>query len=88
MWYVAQICSIDTVISEFKVKFMSPDGESGFIKGYKHTKDFAIVYSIQSLLLKIDSIRHTTRLPRILKINQEEYDVISVKYTNRMADGF
>ncbi|KAI9562528.1 hypothetical protein GHT06_009976 [Daphnia sinensis] len=87
LWYLAQICSIDLVNSEFKVKFMSPDGESGFIRGYKPTKDFAMV-SIHSVLLKIDSLRHTTRLPRILKINQEEYDVISVKYTNRMADGF
>ena len=46
LWYVAQICSIDLVNSEFKVKFMSPDGESGFIRGYKPTKDFAMV-SIQ-----------------------------------------
>ena len=87
LWYIAQICTVDEVNNEVKVKFMSPDGESGFMRGYKPTKDFAMV-SLNSVLLKIDSLRHTTRLPRILKINQEEYNEISVKYTNRMADGF
>lgn len=87
LWYIAQICTVDEENNEFKVKFMSPDGESGFMRGYKPTNDFAMV-SLHSVLLKIDSLCHTTRLPRILKINQEEYNEISVKYTNRMADGF
>jgi hypothetical protein len=87
LWYIAQICTVDKENNEFQVKFMSPDGESGFMRGYKPTNDFAMV-SLHSVLLKIDSLRHTTRLPRILKINQEEYNEISVKYTNRMADGF
>lgn len=66
---------------------MSRDGESGFMRGYKPTKIFFVV-SLHSVLLKIDSLRHATRLPRILKINQEEYNEISVKNTNRMANGF
>ncbi|EFX71980.1 hypothetical protein DAPPUDRAFT_111192 [Daphnia pulex] len=87
LWGIAQICTVDEENNEFQVKFMSPDGESGFMRGYKPTNDFAMV-SLHSVLLKIDSLRHTTRLPRILKINQEEYNEISVKYTNRMSDGF
>jgi hypothetical protein len=51
LWYVAQISQIDQVNQEYKVNFLSPDGESGFHKGFKLTSDSASVGS-QSVLLK------------------------------------
>jgi hypothetical protein len=34
LWYVAQISEIDQINQEYLVSFLSPDGESGFRKGY------------------------------------------------------
>lgn len=38
-WYVSRITNIDVVSKEFEVEFFSPNGHTGFVKGYKTTKD-------------------------------------------------
>ncbi|KAI9551262.1 hypothetical protein GHT06_002335 [Daphnia sinensis] len=55
LWYVAQISQIDQVNQEYVVNFLSPDGESGFHKGFKLTSKSASV-GPQSVLLKMSSI--------------------------------
>ena len=86
MWYVAKISEIDVVNQEYLVNFLSPDGESGFRKGFKETNEQAMMRT-QSVLLKINSIHKTTVRSRMLKFNQDEFDKICSKYTQRMADG-
>ncbi len=42
---------------------------------------------VQSVLLKINSIHKTNVRSCMLKFNQDELDIICLKYTQRMADG-
>ena len=86
LWYVAKICEIDQINQEYLVSFLSPDGESGFQKGFKQTNEKEMM-CVQSVLLKINSIHKTTVRSPMLKFNQEEFDNIWLKYTQRMADG-
>jgi hypothetical protein len=59
LWYVAQISQIDQVNQEYVVYFLSPDGESGFHKGFKLTIESPSICP-QFVLLERSFILKTT----------------------------
>ena len=60
---------------------MSPDGESGLLQGYKHTKTKLTVLS-SPVIFKVQSLKSTSVRSRMYKINQDEFSKISNKYAD------
>ncbi len=67
-------------------RFFSPDGHTGFAKGYKITKDSSWITN-ENMLCKIISLKTTTIPSRLFKLDQTEFNVIENKFSSLMADG-
>lgn len=85
-WYLSKISNIDEVNREFHVTFFSPDGHTGFAKGYKITKESSWITN-KNMLCKIISLKTTTIRSRLFKLDQTELNVIENKFSSLMADG-
>jgi hypothetical protein len=55
LWHISKIIDKDEVNKEFKVEFFSPDGYTGFNKGYKVTKDCSWITNA-NMLCKLSSL--------------------------------
>ena len=86
LWYISKLIDIDEVNKEFKVAFLSPDGHTGFKKGYKVTKDDSWITNA-NMLYKVSSLKKTSVRGRLFKLDANEFDAIENKYSSRMADG-
>ena len=84
-WYICKIVSLDQPTKTFIVALMSPSGESGFIRGYKPTNNQRNI-PLSHVLSKINTLRATTVRNRIFKIDKDEHDQISSKYTSQLAN--
>ena len=86
LWHFAQIISTDPENEEYLVKFLAPDGEAGFLKGYKFKNVNARV-EVSVVLCKVISLHSTSKRSRMLKVNQDEFTKITEKCTRYMANG-
>lgn len=86
LWHFAQIISTDPENEEYLVKFLAPDGEAGFLKGYKF-KNVDSRVAVSVVLCKVMSLHSTSKRSRMLKVNQDEFTKINEKYTRYMANG-
>ncbi len=82
-WYISKLIGIDEIgeEKEFVLMLMSPDGESGLLQGYKHTKTKLTVCS-SHIFFKVQSLKSTSVRSRMYKINQDEFSKISNKFAN------
>ena len=87
LWYLSKITNIDEVNKEFNVAFFSPDGHTGFAKGYRITKESSWI-ATKNMLCKVISLKTTTVRGRIFKLDETEFDLIENKFSCHMADGY
>jgi hypothetical protein len=69
------------------VAFFSPDGHTGFAKGYRITKESSWV-ATKNMLCKVISLKTTTVRGRLFKFDETEFDLIENKFSCHMADGY
>ena len=84
-WYVTQIIGLDKEKRELNVIVFSPGGELGVIRGYKPTKNQKTI-PLSHVILKTQTLKPTTLKNRMFKLQKDEHDQISAKYTCQSAN--
>ncbi len=59
--------------------FSSPDGHTGFAKGYRITKESSWI-ATKNMLCKVISLKTTTVRCRLFKFDETEFDLIKINF--------
>lgn len=84
-WHLAEVTLTNPEENLYVVKFYTPHGEAGFLKGYQQSNREAVI-DCNDVIFHVTSLSKTTVRSRLFKIQRTEYDVICNQH-NRLLQG-